>query len=107
MLSEYNLPSHTTKDEGDMQLYTPKEKFEYLNLSAILVYTNLIFDKLPRSYWSNASYYDTLHPFGRFKINQFIQNVENQELYTVFSSLLICMHLQVFLEYAKPFLLHI
>ena len=78
MLSEYNLPSHTTKDEGDMHLYTPKEKFEYLNLSAILVYTNLIFDKLPKEYWNNPSYYDTLHPFERVKINRFIGNIENQ-----------------------------
>jgi hypothetical protein len=76
MIEEEKSSPTKTKDE-DMELYTNKEKFEYLNLSAIQFYTGLIFDELPDGYFNDPSYY-TLHPSERPMIKQIIDNVEKE-----------------------------
>jgi hypothetical protein len=76
MIEEEKSSPTKTKDE-DMEVYTNKEKFEYLNLSAIQFYTGLIFDELPDGYFNDPSY-DTLHPSERPMIKQIIDNVEKE-----------------------------
>ncbi len=65
------------EENNELDFSTQKERFEYLNLSAIQFYTGLIFDELPDEYF-NDPHYDDKHPENRPLINKIIEKMEEE-----------------------------